>query len=72
MFIAGSGGGKSPLLIKLFLEGLIMKVQAIVDRIPGGLASFVTAGTNYPGWLTAVTQLVYRWLETFGRLARRW
>ena len=69
VFIAGSGGGKSPLIIKLVLEQILSKVQAIVDRIPGGLASFVTAGSNYPGWLVAVTRLVYRccflWEELF-------
>ena len=54
VFITGSGGGKSPLLIALILEGIIKKVDAIIERIPGGLASFVTAGTNYPGWLVAV------------------
>ena len=35
VFIAGSGGGKSPLIMKLVLEQILSKVQAIVDRIPG-------------------------------------
>lgn len=45
------------------------EVIAIVERIPGGLSSFITAGANYPGWLTAVIRLVYRtcflWEELF-------
>ena len=69
VFIAGSGGGKSPMIIKTMLEKIILKVEAIVARIPGGLSSFITAGTNYPGWLTAVVRLVYRtcflWEELF-------
>ena len=69
IFIAGSGGGKSPLIIKTMLERIIMKTQAIVNHIPGGLASFITSGANYPGWLVAVVRLVYRtcflWEELF-------
>lgn len=69
IFIAGSGGGKSPMIIKTMLERIVMKVQNIVERIPGGFSSFITAGTSYPGWLTAVVRLVYRtcflWEELF-------
>ena len=69
VFIAGSGGGKSPMIIRLVLEAIMKQVRAIPDRIPGGLASFVTAGTNYPGWLVAVVRLAYRccflWEELF-------
>ena len=69
IFLAGSGGGKSPMIIKTMLERTVCKANAIVGRIPGGLSSFVTAGTNYPGWLVAVVRLVYRtcflWEELF-------
>ena len=69
IFIAGSGGGKSPMIIKTVLQKIVMKVEAIVKRIPGGLSSFITAGTNYSGWLTAIVRLMYRacflWEELF-------
>ena len=41
IFIAGSGGGKSPMIIKLLLEKIIYKVKAILERIPGGLRVFL-------------------------------
>ena len=69
IFIAGSGGGKSPSIIQTMLKSIILKVNAIVQRIPGGLSSFITSGASYPGWLTAVVRLVYRtcflWEELF-------
>jgi hypothetical protein len=71
VFITGSGGGKSPMIIQMFLEGIIKQVKEIIDCIPGGLSSFVTAGASYPGWLTAVHWhhfCIRRWAQSCARL----
>ena len=71
VFITGSGGGKSPMIIQMFLEGIIKQVKEIIDCIPGGLSSFVTAGASYPGWLTAVHWHHFctrRWAQSCARL----
>ena len=57
------------MIIQTMLKSIILKVDAIVQRIPGGLSSFITSRASYPGWLTAVVRLVYRtcflWEELF-------
>ena len=70
IIIAGSGGGKSPLIIKMIRDELIRGVEAWLDAlVPCGKESVVVAGTSYPGWSGTVGQLGYRtlflWEELF-------
>ncbi|CAJ1387960.1 unnamed protein product, partial [Effrenium voratum] len=64
-----SGGGKSPLIMKVLLSELVSRVDAVEERVPGGLASVLQASTNWCGWRDVVPQLGYRslffWEELF-------